>query len=246
MTQSIILNKFSPIRDDVYCLIFAGSFFFDPTNDNWKDIDITIVTKKQSLDLQGEISRIAIGLKNDPGLDMSIDCISKEIALNPQNILQLHTKVANAIYEANLNPSRIIYWDINNEIYKLSPDDVQLYSKTALRELFQEAHKEISRNLYSMIYNSDPKIIKKYIKRLFNIIKMAIIFKTQEIPQSKNDTLKKAQRLFSYDFDNINNLKEVINVWPNLDNYNYTTLLYDIFKEIYDFYRYLIQNENIL
>ncbi|MDD3475061.1 MAG: hypothetical protein PHP08_04180 [Candidatus Dojkabacteria bacterium] len=246
MEKSQILNSLEKIKNQLYCVIFTGSFFSSPDSGNWKDIDIIIVTKKNSIILQKNISDIFQKLKSISIADISVDIIQKEDVTNPSNILKLHTKVANAIYEANYNVSRITFFDSKEEIYKLTKKDIRVYSKTAVRELFQEAHKDISRNLSVILKDKKKEILKKYIKRIFNIIKMSIIFKTEEIPQTKKDAIKIAKEIFNYDFSKIEYYIEIIDVWPNINKDEYKDLMLQLINEIYSFYKYLEKHENIL
>ncbi len=246
MEKSQILNSLEKIKNQLYCVIFTGSFFYSPDFDNWKDIDIIIVTKKNSILLQENISDISQKLKSISTADISVDIIKKEDITNPSNILKLHTKVANAIYEANYNASRITFFDSKGEIYKLTKKDISIYSKTAVRELFQEAHKDISRNLSVILKDKEKEILKKYIKRIFNIIKMSIIFKTGEIPQTKKDAIKIAKEIFNYDFSKIEYYIKIIDVWPNIEEGEYKDLMLQLINEIYSFYKYLEKYENIL
>lgn len=246
MEKSQILNSLEKIKNQLYCVIFTGSFFYSPDSGNWKDIDIIIVTKKYSIILQENISDIFQKLKSKSTADISVDIIQKEDITNPSSILKLHTKVANAIYEANYNVSRITFFDSKEEIYKLTKKDIRVYSKTAVRELFQEAHKDISRNLSVILKDKDKEILKKYIKRIFNIIKMSIIFKTGEIPQTKKDAIKIAKEIFNYDFSKIERYIKIIDVWPNIDEDEYKDLMLQLINEIYFFYKYLEKYENML
>ncbi len=248
MGNSPILKKFKEIENDIFCLILAGSYFSDnkQTQDEWRDVDIIVVLNKVTLDLQRKVSKIAKSLRNDPGMDVSVDIISKEDVTNPQNILNLHTKAINAIYEANKTPSKIFFFGIFEEIYQLSDSDIRNYSKVAIRELFQEAHKDVSRNLNQMLIDKDKKILKRYIKRIFNIIKLAIINKNGEIPATKAESIRIAANLFKYDFSRIKNFLEIVNSWPNISKGDeYDELLSSIFEEIYHFNEYLRQSETI-
>lgn len=245
MEKSQILNNLEEIKEQLYCVIFTGSFFYSPDSGNWKDIDIIIVTAKNSITLQKDISEISQKLKSISTADISVDIISEKDVINPSNILKLHTKVANAIYEANSNPSRVVFLNSKEELYKLTKQDVKIYSRTAIRELYQEAHKDISRNLSIILKEKKEEILKKYIKRIFNIIKMAIIFKTGRIPKTKKEALEIATELFNYDFKKIESYIRIIDIWPNIKENEFDTLILQLVNEIYSFYKYLEKYENI-
>ncbi|HVX92714.1 MAG TPA: hypothetical protein VHA74_01215 [Candidatus Dojkabacteria bacterium] len=245
MESSPIFKQFKSLEGDIFCLILAGSYFSDNQNilNKWRDVDVIVVLNQITLNLQKEVSKIAKDLRDDPGIDVSVDIISKTEVINPQNILSLHTKVINAIYEANKKPSNIFFFDTPKEIYQLSNSDIKNYSQIAIRELFQEAHKDISRNLNQMLIDKDKQVLKKYIKRLFNIVKLAIINKSGEIPSTKIETINIAEKLFKYDFYKVKSFLGIINSWPDISKENqYNELLSSIFEEIYRFNKYLRQD----
>lgn len=244
MKNSFIFEKFREHKNDIFCLISTGSYFSDKniTGTGWKDVDIIVSLNNVTLDKQRKISRIAKQLNENPKIDISLDIVSKDNLIKPFDILDLHTKALNAIYEANKYPSRILYFGKPENIYQLKHEDVKKYTNTAIRELYQEAHKDISRNLDTILIEESPKLLKRYIKRIFNLVKMSIINKTYEIPLTRKDIIKIGRETFDYDFTFIESLLDIIKSWPLIDYDSYEELFTTIIKEIYNFNKFLKEN----
>lgn len=246
MKNSFIFEQFREYKDDIFCLISTGSYFSDKniTSTGWKDVDIIVVLNQVNLELQKKISKISAQLKKNPGIDISVDIISKADFTHPKDILDLHTKSINAMYEANKNNSRILYFNDKEPIYKLSDKEVKEYTSVAFRELYQEAHKDISRNLDAILHEKDLKVLKRYIKRIFNMIKMSLIYETYEIPLTKKLIVKRAEEQYiDYDFTNTKKLFDIIKAWPSIDMNTYDTVLCSTINDIYNFKNYFEQRK---